>query len=104
MHDDDYFLARAVELAARGSEAGEGGPFGAVIVRDGKIVAEVRDAPCLENEMFIALPDVRCTSVELVIPGRNGLVSPAIHECQIFGDFPAFEPANDSPQVMENGS
>ena len=40
MHDDDYFLARAVELAARGSEAGEGGPFGAVIVRDGKIVAE----------------------------------------------------------------
>ena len=40
MHDDDYFLARAVELAAHGSEAGEGGPFGAVIVRDGKIVAE----------------------------------------------------------------
>lgn len=40
MHDDDYFLARAVELATRGSEAGEGGPFGAVIVRDGKIIAE----------------------------------------------------------------
>jgi len=74
------------------------------VLCDGKIVAEVRDAPCLENEMFIALPAVRCTSVELVIPGRNGLVSPAIHECQIFGDFPAFEPANDSPQVTENGS
>ena len=40
MHDDDYFLARAVELATRGSEAGEGGPFGAVIVRNGKIIAE----------------------------------------------------------------
>ena len=40
MHDDDYFLARAVELASRGSETGEGGPFGAVIVREGKIIAE----------------------------------------------------------------
>ena len=40
MHDDDYFLARAVELATRGSEASEGGPFGAVIVREGKIIAE----------------------------------------------------------------
>lgn len=40
MHDDDFFLARAIELATRGSEAGEGGPFGAVIVRHGKIIAE----------------------------------------------------------------
>ena len=40
MHDDDHFLARAIELAGRGSEAGEGGPFGAVIVRDGRIIAE----------------------------------------------------------------
>ncbi len=40
MHDDDYFLARAIELATRGSQAGEGGPFGAVIVRDGHILAE----------------------------------------------------------------
>ena len=40
MHDDDYFLARAIELATRGSQAGEGGPFGAVLVRDGHIIAE----------------------------------------------------------------
>ena len=37
---DDHFLARAVELAARGSAAGDGGPFGAIIVRGGEIVAE----------------------------------------------------------------
>ena len=37
---DDQFLARAIELARQGSENGEGGPFGAVIVRDGKIIAE----------------------------------------------------------------
>jgi len=40
MNPDDVFLARAVELARQGSELGEGGPFGAVIVHDGKIVAE----------------------------------------------------------------
>ncbi len=40
MHPDDQFLARAIELARQGSESGEGGPFGAVIVRDGKIIAE----------------------------------------------------------------
>jgi tRNA(Arg) A34 adenosine deaminase TadA len=40
MEQDDAFLARAVELAARGSEAGDGGPFGAVIVYQGKIIGE----------------------------------------------------------------
>lgn len=40
MNGDDLFLARAVELARQGSELGDGGPFGAVIVRQGKIVAE----------------------------------------------------------------
>ena len=40
MQDDDFFLARAIELARQGSASGEGGPFGAVIVRDGRIIAE----------------------------------------------------------------
>ena len=40
MSDDDLFLARAVELARTGSESNEGGPFGAVIVREGKIIGE----------------------------------------------------------------
>jgi hypothetical protein len=57
------------------------------ILCDGKVVTEVRDAKCFDNEMFVAFAAVRCTSVELVIPGKNGLVSPAIHEFQIFGDF-----------------
>ncbi len=37
---DDFFLHRAVELARSGSESGQGGPFGAVIVQNGKIIAE----------------------------------------------------------------
>ena len=40
MNPDDIFLGRAIELARTGSEHGDGGPFGAVIVHDGKIVAE----------------------------------------------------------------
>jgi hypothetical protein len=60
------------------------------IVCDGKVVAEVREghARCFENEMFVAFAMVCCTSVELVMPGKNGLVSPAVHEFQIFGRFP----------------
>ena len=58
------------------------------VLCDGKVVAEVRAAKCFENEMFITFPPVRCASVELVIPGRNGLVSPAIHEFRIFSHFP----------------
>ena len=34
------FLNRAVELSKQGMENGQGGPFGCVIVKDGKIVGE----------------------------------------------------------------
>ncbi len=40
MNPDERFLTHAVELATRGSVSGDGGPFGALIVRDGKIIAE----------------------------------------------------------------
>lgn len=33
-------MERALELARKGMEAGDGGPFGAVVVRDGRIVGE----------------------------------------------------------------
>ncbi|MFN8845830.1 MAG: nucleoside deaminase [Bdellovibrionales bacterium] len=34
------FMKRAIELSQEHMEAGHGGPFGAVIVKDGKIIAE----------------------------------------------------------------
>ena len=37
---DERFLVRAVELARQGAAAGNGGPFGAVLVRGGEIFAE----------------------------------------------------------------
>jgi len=66
------------------------------VLCDGKVVREVRNARCFENEMFVALKPGRCTFVELAIPGKNGLVSPCIHELQVFGGFP--------PQAAESGA
>jgi guanine deaminase len=37
---DNPFMARAIQLSVDGVRSGRGGPFGAVIVRDEKIVAE----------------------------------------------------------------
>ncbi len=37
---DHIFMRRAIELSFRMMEAGSGGPFGAVIVRGGEIIAE----------------------------------------------------------------
>lgn len=38
--DDKYFMQRAIEIARIGMESNDGGPFGAVVVKDGKIIAE----------------------------------------------------------------
>ena len=37
---DDGYMHRAVELARKGVEQGRGGPFGAVVVKDGIVVGE----------------------------------------------------------------
>jgi tRNA(Arg) A34 adenosine deaminase TadA len=40
MSTREEFMQRAIELARKGMLAGDGGPFGAVIVRDGEIIGE----------------------------------------------------------------
>ena len=37
---DEKFMRRAISLAQSGIDAGAGGPFGAVVVKDGEIVGE----------------------------------------------------------------
>jgi len=37
---NNRFMARAIQLSIEGVQSGSGGPFGAVIVKDGEIVAE----------------------------------------------------------------
>jgi tRNA(adenine34) deaminase len=38
--DGTSIMRRVVELSRQGSEAGHGGPFGCVIVKDGEVIAE----------------------------------------------------------------
>jgi len=37
---DEYFMGRAIAMAQKGMDAGAGGPFGCVIVKDDEIIAE----------------------------------------------------------------
>ncbi|MGI8467889.1 MAG: nucleoside deaminase [Pyrinomonadaceae bacterium] len=37
---DEKFMRRAIELARKGMETDAGGPFGAVVVKDGEIIGE----------------------------------------------------------------
>ena len=39
-HMDNAFMARAIQLSVDNVKTGRGGPFGTVIVKDGKVVAE----------------------------------------------------------------
>jgi tRNA(Arg) A34 adenosine deaminase TadA len=47
---EDDFMRRAIALSHERMEAGDGGPFGAVIVRDGAIVAEGWNQVTSEND------------------------------------------------------
>jgi guanine deaminase len=49
MGNDKIFLRRAVEIAVNGIHNG-GGPFGAVITRDGKIISEAFNRVVLTND------------------------------------------------------
>lgn len=49
MNGDDQHLRRAIELATRSVALG-GGPFGAVIVRAGRVVAEGHNVVTLEHD------------------------------------------------------
>ena len=49
MGNDKFYLIRAIEIASRGISDG-GGPFGAVIVKDNKIIAEAYNRVVLSND------------------------------------------------------
>ncbi len=47
---EEKFMIRAVELARKGMKANRGGPFGCVIVKGGKIIAEGSNSVTSEND------------------------------------------------------
>ncbi|MFN2745910.1 MULTISPECIES: nucleoside deaminase [Bacillus] len=46
----EAFLQRAIDLAVESVESGTGGPFGAVIVKDGNIIAEGKNNVTTSND------------------------------------------------------
>ena len=50
LSDKQCFLGLAVEQAVRGVQAGQGGPFGAVIVKDGVVIARAANAVVANND------------------------------------------------------
>src|SRR6202451_2711909 len=46
----NVFMARAIELSVENVRSGRGGPFGAVIVKDGVIVAEASNQVTATND------------------------------------------------------
>jgi guanine deaminase len=48
--DKQHFLGLAIAEAIRGSQAGQGGPFGAVIVKNGAVIAKAANAVVANND------------------------------------------------------
>ena len=70
MSSDSPFMQRAIELAKSGMLAGHGGPFGAVIVRDGEIIGEGWNQVLRNND-----------------PTAHGEVTAIRDACNKLGDF-----------------
>ena len=47
---DKYFMRCAIALSRNGMESNEGGPFGAVVVKDGEIIAEGNNCVTSSND------------------------------------------------------
>lgn len=49
-NQDKYFMQHAINLSRKGMQSNEGGPFGAVVVKDGKIIAEGNNCVTSSND------------------------------------------------------
>lgn len=48
--DDRNFMQRAIDISRKGMESNDGGPFGAVVVKNGKIIAEGNNKVTSSND------------------------------------------------------
>lgn len=49
MEKHNYYMSRAIELSKQSIQSG-GGPFGAVVVKNGKIIAESSNSVAIDND------------------------------------------------------
>jgi len=75
-HQMQYsFMARAIELAIENARSGYGGPFGAVIVKDGAIIAEGANSVTATNDptAHAEIVAIRAACAKLGVFQLNGL-------------------------------
>lgn len=68
--EQESFLRLAVEQSRLGMEAGDGGPFGCIIVKDGKVIAAAHNRVLATND-----------------PTAHAEVTAIREACQVLGDF-----------------
>src|ERR1700730_7617172 len=78
MQENPVFMERAIALATENVTSGRGGPFGAVIVRDGEIVASGVDLVTATNE-----PTAHA-EVRAIRSACAGLASFSLVRCAIY--------------------
>ena len=74
----EIFMQKAIELAKQGMDAGEGGPFGAIVVKDGEIVGVGNNKVTSTND-----PTAHAEIVAIRDACRN-LESFQLEDCEIY--------------------
>lgn len=77
MGNDKIFLRRAVEIAVNGIQNG-GGPFGAVITRNGKIISEAFNRVVLTNDPTAHAEVLAIREAALVLKSHD------LNECTLY--------------------
>jgi guanine deaminase len=78
LEDKRRFLALAIAEAARGCQAGSGGPFGAVVVKDGVVIAQACNAVVANND-----PTAHA-EVQAIRAACAALSSFQLHGCDLY--------------------
>lgn len=76
--DRDYFMQEAIRIAREGVERGNGGPFGSVVVKDGKIVGKSN------NKVFETNDPTAHAEVMALRDASKNLGTAALNGCEIY--------------------
>ena len=82
---DEKFMLRAIELARKGMENGAGGPFGAVVVKDGEIVGEGSNLVTSTND---PTAHAEVTAIRNACRNLNSFRTRRLHNLHLFEPCP----------------
>ena len=73
---DDLMIRLAIDLGRTGAEAGAGGPFGAVVARDGEVLGQAHNRVLLTNDptAHAEVEAIRAAAQQIGSPHLDGAV------------------------------